>query len=207
MKKNNDYIIIVPAYNEEATIGQLVREIKRYADVCIVNDCSTDSTPEILDEFDDIHVIHHKTNTNITGAIIDGMRYAVQEGYEYAITMDAGMSHNPAEIPIFLGCEKSDIVIGTRFKKFNTPMRRRLLSSVGNFIYNLCLDFPCGIVTNKYIRDIPSGYRCYSRDAMKMLTNNIEKYFAKILRTIKTPQKLIAIKPFVVGHPVDIISK
>jgi len=166
--KKGDYLIIIPAYNEEETIKQVVRDAKRYADVCVVNDGSSDSTADILAQLDDIHVIHHQKNTNIPGAILDAMRYAVKKGYRYAITMDAGLSHRADEASLFINHPHTDLLIGRRTIKINTPLRRKGLSLFGNIFYNLCLDFPKNLFS-KCHWDISSGYRRYSGTAMEVL--------------------------------------
>lgn len=169
--KKSDYLIIIPAYNEEETIETLVVRAKEYGDVCVINDCSSDRTPQILKQFDDIKVIDHKENTHIPGAIVDGMKFAIEHGYAYGITIDAGLSHNPDEIPAFMESAHADLLIGLRIKKTNTPLFRRLLSGVGNLIYNICLDFPRSLIKKTYYRDISSGFRRYSNKAMKLLAS------------------------------------
>lgn len=171
MDKRSDYLVIIPAYNEEDTIEEVVLRTKHYADVCVINDNSRDSTPEILSRFDDIHVIHHERNTHIPGALLDGMRYALANGYAYAIAMDAGLSHSPDDIPKFMAHPASDLVIGTRTEKINTPLFRRLLSSAGNIIYNMSLDFPRSAFRWPYYKDVTSGYRRYSNNAMRAIVS------------------------------------
>jgi dolichol-phosphate mannosyltransferase len=175
MIKNSNYLIIIPAYNEEETIKDVVFKAKRFADVCVVDDCSTDGTSNILRYIKGIQRITHKVNTHIPGAIIDGMKYAIEKGYDYVITMDAGLSHNPYEIPLFMDIDRSiDMVIGSRENKWNTPLYRKLLSKVGNFIYNLSLDFPYNINSTplfkgKYYKDLTSGYCRFSKRAIEVL--------------------------------------
>jgi dolichol-phosphate mannosyltransferase len=171
MDKKSDYLVIIPAYNEEDTIEEVVLRTKHYADVCVINDCSRDSTPEILRRFEDIHVINHARNTHIPGALLDGMCYALANGYSYAISMDAGLSHNPDDIPKFTQHPACDLLIGTRTIKTNTPLFRRLLSSAGNFIYNMCLDFPRSAFRWPYYKDVTSGYRRYSNCAMRAIVS------------------------------------
>jgi dolichol-phosphate mannosyltransferase len=175
MDKKNDFIVIIPAYNEEDTIEDVVLRAKQYADVCVINDNSRDATPEILRRIPDIHVIHHERNTHIPGALLDGMRYAVEQGYRYAIAMDAGLSHNPDEIQRFVDFPHCDLLCGVRRHKVNTPMFRRILSVVGNLIYNICLNFPYSLIKKRYYKDITSGFRRYSYAAMKLLiSKNIQ---------------------------------
>lgn len=168
--KKSGFLIIIPAYNEEKNIEDLVIKTKRFADVCVVNDHSQDATAEILSRFQDIHVIHHQKNTHIARAVLDGMKYAVEQAYKYGITMDAGLSHSPDELPLFMNHPDADLVIGSRIKKINTPLYRKLLSLMGNYIYNMALDFPKRLLKKeRYYKDISSGYRRYSNRAMKLL--------------------------------------
>jgi len=174
MEKLSNCPIIIPAYNEEDNIRDVVERARKHADVCVVDDGSKDATPRILSEMDGTHVITHTKNTHIPGAVLDGMRYAVEQGYEFAVTIDAGMSHEPDEIPRFMA-ENADLVIGSRVEKIHTPVYRRLLSLAGNFIYNITLDFPKTLFKRKYYKDITSGFRRYSNRAMKLLiSSNME---------------------------------
>jgi dolichol-phosphate mannosyltransferase len=186
VEKKSDYLVIIPAYNEAETIEELVSRAKKYADVCVINDNSSDSTPEILERFPDIHVVHHEKNTHIPGGLLDGMRYAVAEGYAYGIAIDAGLSHNPDEIPRFMEHPHSDLAIGTRMVKTNTPLFRKALSFVGNIIYNASLEFPASLFKLRYYKDISSGYRRYSNKAMQLiLSKEIEsKSFDILFETV-----------------------
>lgn len=164
-------LVIIPAFNEEATIEEVVRRSLEHADVLVVDDCSTDRTPEILASLDRVLVLRHEKNTHIARALLDGMNYALEGGYDYAITMDAGLSHDPSELPLFLGADACDLVIGARDDTTcsNVPLYRRLLSKVAAFLMNAVLssenrDGP------KRLQDCTSGYRRFSRRAMELLT-------------------------------------
>ena len=163
-------LIIIPAFNEEQTIAEVVRRAQPYGDVCIVNDASTDRTAEIIESLEGVHCIHHEKNTHIPGAVMDGMRYAVEQEYPCAIAMDAGLSHDPTEIPGFLALQdQADVVIGRRDRKTDTPWFRSLLSWAGNILYNYALD-PSRIIWKKAsFGDVTSGYRLYSRRTMQLL--------------------------------------
>ena len=159
-------LVVIPAYNEAETIEQLATLAGQYADVCVVDDGSTDATPEILARLDGVHVIRHTRNTHIAGAILDGMRHAETAGYAHVITMDAGMSHDPAAIPSFLARRDAGLVIGCREQRVDVPIHRRLLSRCGTALLNLVLErrfVPWG---GAGLRDATSGYRMYSRAAV-----------------------------------------
>ncbi|TAH34909.1 MAG: glycosyltransferase family 2 protein [Planctomycetota bacterium] len=165
------FLVVIPAYNEEETIEEVVRRSQKHCDVCVVDDCSKDRTPEILASIPGVHVVRHQQNTHIAGAVLDGMRYALGNGYDYAVTMDAGLSHNPDELPRFLQCEPADLVIGARDpgQVQGVPLRRRVLSRCGTFLMNSALS-DRNRNGPKRLRDCTSGYRRYSRRAMEVLT-------------------------------------
>lgn len=164
-------LVVVPAFNEQETIEAVARGALRHADVCVVDDASTDRTPEILARIEGVHVIRHARNTHIAGAVLDGMRHALAQGYDYVVTMDAGLTHLPEELPRFLEAEPADLVIGTRSWSSipNKPLHRIALSMAGTLLMNAILldrhrDGP------RLLRDCTSGYRRYSRRALTIVT-------------------------------------
>ena len=82
----------------------MVQLSRRYADVCVVNDASTDATPQIIAGMEGIHTIHH-TRTRTYLADSDGMRYAFEAGYDFAY-IDAGLSHDPHSLQDFKNIRK-----------------------------------------------------------------------------------------------------
>ena len=168
--KKSDTLIIIPAYNEEDNILKVVELSKKYADVCVVNDNSSDRTYEILKTINNIKIINHKYTTHIPGATLDGLIFANHENYDYAITMDAGLSHDPNEIPLFMNFEHCDLLIGVRQKIVEKPIYRYFLTKVGNLIYNISLNFPFSILKlNKY-KDLTSGFRRFSKKSIQLIS-------------------------------------
>ncbi len=163
------HVVIIPAYNEKESIQQLVEVCKLYADVCVVDDCSTDGTGEIVDQIPDVSCIHHERNTHIPQALLDGMCYAVENRYDYACTMDAGFSHDPNMIPVFLECEEADLVLGYRRERINVPLKRRALSCTAKILINYAISKGVSERPPAHFRDVTSGYRRYSRRAMELL--------------------------------------
>jgi dolichol-phosphate mannosyltransferase len=161
--------VIIPAFNEQDTIAEVAASASRFANVCVVDDASTDATPEIVRGLGNVALVRHERNTHIRGAIMDGFRWALREGYDAAITMDAGMSHDPAAIPRFVEKADLDLVLSWREDLQGVPPYRRLLSRGGTWLMNLALDarrVPWG---GAGFRDCTSGYRLYSRRAMELL--------------------------------------
>jgi dolichol-phosphate mannosyltransferase len=162
-------LVVVPAYNEAETIEEVARRASRHADVCVVDDASTDGTGDLAARLPRVHVIRHAKNTHIAGAILDGFRHAGAQGYAHCITMDAGLSHDPGAIPAFQARADADLVVGWRARREGVPWLRVGLSQAANWLMNLALErrlLPWG---GAGLRDCTSGYRMYSRRAYELL--------------------------------------
>ena len=113
-------LAIIPAYNEAATVGDVVREIREAvpgAEVVVVNDASADDTAARARRAGAV-VLTLPLNLGIGGAVQTGFRYAQEMGFDIAIQVDGDGQHTPAEIPRLLEEmeeEGADIVIGSRF--------------------------------------------------------------------------------------------
>lgn len=164
-------VVVIPAYNEAATIEELIERASRHADVCVVDDASKDGTGDLVRATGKAHCIRHEQNTHIAGGILDGFRYALSEGYDYCITMDAGLSHDPDIIPQFIAHEGVDLVLGRRAERENVPLHRKALSWGAGLLMNMALPgrfVPWG---GPRLSDATSGYRMYSRRAVELLVN------------------------------------
>ncbi|NCN09784.1 MAG: glycosyltransferase family 2 protein [Leptospira sp.] len=163
-------LIVIPAYNEESTIREVVEGSVAFSDVMIVDDASKDSTPTILAELKKkypkkIFTIRHEKNTHIPGGIQDGMKYALVNGYDWVITMDAGMSHDPKELPLFLEAPTEyDLVIGKRAKVQGVPFYRKVISWLAARVMNYCLAPSIWNLWGPGLKDCTSGYRRYSKN-------------------------------------------
>lgn len=115
---------IVPAYNEEKAIVAVIADICATAkqhnlniDVVVVNDCSKDSTLEVISSLNCI-ALDLPINLGIGGAVQTGFKYAFENNYDYAIQIDGDGQHPPSEIPKLISkaiSENMDVVIGSRF--------------------------------------------------------------------------------------------
>jgi len=165
------FAVVIPAYNEADTIEELVDRASVHADVCVVDDASTDGTPDIVEATGKAHCIRHSANTHIARTILDGMAYAIDEGYDFCITMDAGLSHDPDVLPEFIKHHEADLVLGYRDERVNVPLNRRALSGAANLAMNLALVRGLLPWRGAGLRDVTSGYRMYSRQALELLLN------------------------------------
>lgn len=160
-------LVIIPCRNEEKTVGAIAEAARPHADLCFVDDASTDRTGERLLTIPGIHVITHSRRTHIPGAILDGMRFAVDNGYDVAVTMDAGLSHDPNDLPRFFEHGGCDLVIGARRKTVGTPAHRRLFSRAATRIVNYGLSPSWHDLKGPAFSDCTSGFRMYSRAALQ----------------------------------------
>lgn len=168
-------LIIIPAYNESASIERTVQTIKEHApefDYIIINDCSTDSTLQICQD-NDFPVIDLPLNLGIGGAVQTGYLYAYENDYEAAVQVDGDGQHDPAflnEMVKHLEEHQLDMVIGSRFiemKGFQSSAIRRIgISYFSNLIK---------LLTGKRITDPTSGLRMVGKRVIKCFAKNYPK--------------------------------
>lgn len=164
-------IAIIPALNEQDTIGELVTDLRGLGlSVVVVDDGSTDDTGAIAAQ-SGAKVVRHIKRLRIARSLLDGFRAATSDSScRRFVTIDAGGSHNPNDLPALLA-QKADLVIGSRFmdgaRYIGTP-RRALFSRIAAN----ALNFAAGTK----ISDWTSGYRVYSRAAVDALV--YQSYYA-----------------------------
>jgi len=166
------HLILIPAYNAGEYLIELVERIKKVApdaDVLIINDGSTDNTAEILGHLP-VQILNNKRNRGKGYTLQKGFNYAIENNYDYVITIDADLQHLPEEIPNFIEHERNaDIFIGTRnLRSTDMPPHRRL----SNYLTSLIIS----IFSGKRIRDSQSGYRMFSTEILKRLNVSSIKY-------------------------------
>ena len=108
-------VVVIPAFNEESTISNVVKSIRKYATIVVVNDASTDKTSHVSKDSGAI-VVNHKTNKGYDGAINSGFIKAKELGCDAIITFDADGQHKPEMLNSFIENLKNgvDLVLGVR---------------------------------------------------------------------------------------------
>lgn len=163
--------IIIPCYNESRSIPAIIQSLQKFCSgsrFLFVNDASTDHTSAVLESCstENITVITLPTNLGIGGAVQAGLRYAEENGFEYAVKFDGDGQHLAEEIKDILApilADESDLVIGSRFLNpeygFKSTFMRRLGIKVFRFLNQL--------LTGHLITDNTSGFRAYNRHALE----------------------------------------
>lgn len=158
-------LAVIPCYNEEATIGSVVLKVKYHVDkVLVIDDGSVDDTAKIA-KAAGAHVILHKKNCGKCSAIKTGFKYALNQGFDYVVTIDGDGQHNPDEIPFVLGHLKNnghDITVGFRSGS-NTEMPG--WRKIGKRV----LDYTTSFGNGGYVTDSQNGFRAFNKKAVKAL--------------------------------------
>lgn len=163
-------LVIIPAYNEEASILATVRNLKEYCpqfDYLVVNDGSADQTAAICRK-NGLRMLDLPANLGLSGAVQAGMKYAYRHGYDAAVQFDADGQHRAEYLPEMLEKleEGYDIVIGSRFVNEKKERTMRMLGS------NL-IAFAIRVTTGKHIGDPTSGMRMYNRKIMELFATKL----------------------------------
>ncbi len=171
---NERILIIIPAYNEEKSIRQVVKSIKTYNssyECIVINDGSRDNTQLEAERDGLATVIQLPANLGIGGAVQTGFKYALYEGADYAIQFDGDGQHLAEEIPTILAPLKGgkfDVCIGSRFIEKTHGFQSTFMRRVGIRIFA----FINWLLIKKRIFDSTSGFRAYNKEAIAFLAAN-----------------------------------
>jgi len=169
-------VIAIATYNEIENLPRLVyelRELTPWADILVIDDNSPDGTGDWCDEFREIDpqlsCLHREGKAGLGSATYAGMQYAIENDYEYILTMDADFSHAPEHAPALIkGLDESDeidVMIGSRYAPgggvVGWPFYRRLMSRTINLYARTMLG-----LTSK---DCSGAFRCYRTANLKEL--------------------------------------
>lgn len=166
-------VVIIPTFNERETLPAIVTRVRSSvpeADILVADDNSPDGTGRIADEIaagdDHVHVMHRLGKEGLGAAYLAGFAWALQEGYDVVVEMDADGSHQPEQLPRLLDALRTaDLVLGSRWvpggRTENWPMSRQLISRGGTAYTRLALGMP--------IHDATGGYRAFRAETLRRL--------------------------------------
>jgi dolichol-phosphate mannosyltransferase len=160
------FLTAIPVYNEAAHLRGVLAEVTKYAaDVLVVDDGSTDRTPELLREIPGVRTIRHPHNLGYGAGLHTAFQTTLAEGYDGLVTLDCDGQHEPARIPeLAAHLADADIVSGSRYLRVFDPNqhapedRRRINREVTRWL-NECLGMN--------LTDAFCGFKAYRRAALE----------------------------------------
>ncbi|MHB0988236.1 MAG: glycosyltransferase family 2 protein [Bellilinea sp.] len=160
--------VIIPAYNEQKTIREIIKRVKATGlvhEILVVDDGSTDGTREILQELQhqgEIRAIFHQKNGGKGAALRTGIQNATRD---VIIIQDADLEYNPREYPALLQPIEDDIADVVYGSRFLGQARRPIL--FWNMVANKILTFVTNILYNNILSDMETGYKVFKRELVK----------------------------------------
>ena len=166
-------VVIIPTFNELTTLPTIVRRVRSSvpeAHILIADDNSPDGTGRVADELaaedDHLHVMHRLGKEGLGAAYLAGFAWALQQGYDVVVEMDADGSHQPEQLPRLLDALRdADLVLGSRWvpggRTENWPKSRQFISRGGTAYTRLVLGMP--------IHDATGGYRAFRAETLRRL--------------------------------------
>jgi len=192
--------VIVPVYNEAKTVRQLVEKILEVnidKEIIIIDNCSTDSTQEILSQmhYDNLKIIYHSTNRGKGASCITGLNNATGE---YVIIQDADLEYDPSDYMVLFEAIKeggTDMVLGARFFR---GYRGLMMHVAGNKFLTAMVNFLFGARLNDYA----TCYKMAKRDvfnSFKLKTTGfdieVEIICKALLRKLKIKEVHVSYHP------------
>ena len=167
-------LVVVPAYNEAATVGHVVHSIRRdcpRADILVIDDGSTDGTLRRAVAAG-AQVLRHPFNLGIGGAVQSGFVYALDNGYDSMVQVDGDGQHDPrdiAELDAVMQADPAvDMVCGSRFLtqdyRYPAPISRRTGIHLFAFLLSRFV--------HQRVSDPTSGFRLYNRRAIELFARD-----------------------------------
>lgn len=166
-------LVIVPTYNEIENIERLVETVLAKSEdieVLVLDDNSPDGTGlrvRFMQSSEPrLHLIERPGKMGLGSAYVTGFKYALEQGYDYIMEMDADFSHNPDDVPrLIAAAQKKDLVIGSRYSNgvniINWPFRRLLISYFASKYVR--------VITGMPIKDPTGGFKCFHRRVLESI--------------------------------------
>lgn len=193
--KMDKALIIIPAYNEEASIRDVVGQIKNALsqfDVLVINDGSLDGTSEAA-RSSGAMVLEMPCNLGIGNSIQAGILFATRRGYDLVVRLDADGQHRPEDVeslvtPILNG--EADMVVGSRF----LPLSGGFKSS---FVRRMGIRFFCtfvSLITRRRVTDPTSGFQAMNEKTVKFFAQEYPPDYPEIEALVLADKAGIVVK-------------
>lgn len=165
-------LIVIPAYNEQNRIGEIVQSLKHVlptVTILVVNDCSSDDTAGEALKAGAI-VVTHPINLGYGAGLETGYLYALKNGFEFVVQMDGDGQHLPEEVPKILTPvldRDADIIIGSRYMFFASTYRTSFVRRMGQKFFGIIFS----LITGYNITDPTSGFQCLNKKAFALFSH------------------------------------
>ena len=165
-------LVMIPAFNAAPSIGRIVAECRRHSEsVIVVDDGSKDGTGEIARQAGAV-VLRHDVNRGKGAALKTGFAYAIANGFDGVVTIDADGQHLPSEIPKILAARSgsgADLIIGGRSHLFEHMLPRRRMA-------NRFSAWSIANAAGTAVTDSQSGFRFYSTKLLRSISLNSDGF-------------------------------
>jgi dolichol-phosphate mannosyltransferase len=205
-------IILVPIYNEQKHIFNVLREVRKYSpeDLLVVNDGSADESREIVEEIAScaklkgkLTIINHLKNEGYGKSLIDGINFARDNNYRYLLTLDCDEQHEPGLIPQFfkeIKKGKFDIISGSRYLSFQKQMDA---PPEDRYTINRKITGLINEITGYELTDSFCGFKAYRMKGLKKLELTEKGYGLPLQLWIQAYKNNLTVKEL----PVSMIYK
>ena len=184
--------VLIPTYNNEKTISQVVTSVEPYCEtVIVVDDGSTDTTKSQLDQLSgNIHVVSYAQNRGKGYALRRGFEKAMELGLSAVVTLDSDGQHFASDLPLFAEACQTDLealIVGSRsFLNPNMPQKNSFANKFSNFWFT--------VQTGIRLPDTQTGYRLYPLQEMKGMTPFCHRYEAELELLVRSAWRAIPLK-------------
>jgi len=165
MNKIIEISVIIPIYNEESTCQEIINKVKKIdlvKEIIVVDDCSTDSTFEIINNIDDINIIKHDKNMGKGAAVRSGLSHVK---YHYVITQDADLEYYPEDFNGLIetmNINNVEVVYGSRW------LEKPIVWSM-HYIVNQMISLFSNVFNGILITDMPTCYKLMPTSLLRSL--------------------------------------
>lgn len=199
------YLTALPVYNEQSHLAEVLATVRKYAqDILVVDDGSTDATPELLKRESGIQVVTHSPNRGYGAALQSAFDFAVEHKYDVLVSIDCDGQHEPRLIPELVArvfeeaARPADIVSGSRYLQIfegdsRPPEERRRINQLVTELINDRL--------NLNLTDAFCGFKAYRVDALPRLNITEFGYAMPLQLWVQAVRSEFRI----VEHPVPLI--
>ena len=184
-------VVCLPTYNERENLERMIEALAdKGVSVLVIDDNSPDGTGELADRLaaahDHVEVLHRPRKEGLGPAYLAGFHYALEQGAELVLEMDADFSHDPADVPrLIAAASEADLVLGSRYVHGggveNWNLQRRFISLAGCEYARRVLGVG--------IRDLTGGFKCFRAATLQRIdarTAGAQGYAFQVELTYRT---------------------